>query len=96
MDKVTIDEVGIEVNPLEVHDVRRPVSRALGTEHFAMNYFELAPGDSFSGGANHDWEELESMVYCDDCGEEQGHATALTREGRFEFTCTECGTETTL
>ena len=162
MEKVTIDEVKVEVNPLEVHDVRRPVSRALDTEHFAMNYFELAPGDSFSGGlhthhdqeevfyvesgtaefavgpdretvtvdagevirfppgefqtgyvpedadeevvgwalgapgASHDWEELESMVYCEECGGEQGHATALTREGRFEFTCIECGTETRL
>ncbi len=60
MRKVTIDDVDIEVSPLEVHSVRRPVSEALGTEHFAMNYFELKPGESFSGGlhTHHDQEEV--------------------------------------
>lgn len=60
MRKVTIDDVDIEPNPLDVHSVRRPVSRALGTEHFAMNYFELKPGESFSGGlhTHHDQEEV--------------------------------------
>jgi hypothetical protein len=47
MEKVTVDDVRNEVNPLQVHEVRRPVSQVLGTEHFAMNYFELQPGDSF-------------------------------------------------
>ena len=60
MDKVAIDDVRSEINPMEVHDVRKPVSKVLGTEHFAMNYFELAPGDSFSGGlhTHHDQEEV--------------------------------------
>jgi len=60
MENVAIDEVDVEVNLLEVHDVRRPVSQALGAEHVAMNYFELAPGDSFSGGlhTHHDQEEV--------------------------------------
>ena len=159
MEKVTVDDVRNEVNPLQVHDVRRPVSDALGTDHFAMNYFELEPGDSFSGGlhthndqeevfyieegkavfevgreresvtveagevirfapgefqtgtvpeefegetvgwalgapgARHDWDELESMVPCRECGEERAHATRLTDDGSFQFTCTECGTE---
>lgn len=158
MKKVTISEVPNQVNPLQVHDVRRPVSGAVGTEHFAMNYFELEPGDSFSGGvhthhdqeevfyiesggavfevgedreqvhvdagevirfepgefqmgsvpedgeptvgwafgapgARHDWDELESLVPCRECGEEQAHETRLTDEGRFAFRCTECGTE---
>jgi len=60
MKKVAIDEVEIETNPMEVHSVRKPVSRALGTEHFAMNYFELEPRESFSGGmhTHHDQEEV--------------------------------------
>jgi hypothetical protein len=49
MQTVSIDEVDVQVNPLQVHEVRKPVSDALGTEHFAMNYVKLAPGDSVSG-----------------------------------------------
>ena len=161
MKKVAIDEVRNEVNPLQVHDTRRPVSDALGTEHVAMNYFELGPGDSFSGGlhthhdqeeifyveegevvfevglereevsvssgelirfapgefqvgtvpddgertvgwavgapgARHDWDALESVVPCRECGTEEIHATRLTDEGRFAFTCTDCGTQFSL
>ena len=158
MEKVTIDDVDIEVNPLQVHDVRRPVTKALDADHVAMNYFELAPGDSFSGGLHahhdqeeifyvesgtaefevgrgreietvdagevirfepgefqkgynpedaeedvvgwaigapgyrHDWGELESVVFCRECEEERAHGTEINEEGRFEFTCTECGT----
>jgi quercetin dioxygenase-like cupin family protein len=159
MKKVTVDDVRNEVNPLQVHDVRRPVSDELGTEHFAMNYFELEPGDSFSGGlhrhndqeevfyveegkavfevgrereevtvdegevirfepgefqtgyapdeneertigwaygapqSRHDWDELESVIPCQECGEQRVHETTLNDEGRFEFTCVECGNE---
>jgi quercetin dioxygenase-like cupin family protein len=159
MEHVAIDDVDVQVNPLQVHDVRKPVSSALGTEHVAMNYFELSPGDSFSGGlhthhdqeelfyvesgtaefevgperetatvdagevirfapgefqtgynpedadedvvgwaigapgASHSWDELESMVYCQECEEELPHGTRINEEGRFAFTCTECGNE---
>ena len=60
MEHVTIDDVENERSPLEVHSVRRPVSRALGTDHVAMNYFELESGESFSGGrhTHHDQEEV--------------------------------------
>jgi quercetin dioxygenase-like cupin family protein len=60
MEKVTVDDVRNEVSPLQVHEIRRPVSDELGTEHVAMNHFELAPGDSFSGGLHrhHDQEEI--------------------------------------
>jgi quercetin dioxygenase-like cupin family protein len=156
MEKVSIDEVDTQLSPLGVHSVRKPVSTALGTEHFAMNYFELEPDESFSGGlhthhdqeevfhvvegevefevglerdtvtveagelvrfapgewqtgwnrgdervvgwalgapgAQHDWDELESVVDCRECGEETPHATTLNDEGRFQFTCNECGT----
>ncbi|MDR9380474.1 MAG: cupin domain-containing protein [Natronomonas sp.] len=60
MRKVVIDEVDTELHPQEIHSVRRPVSDALDTEHFAMNYFELEPGEAFSGGlhTHHDQEEV--------------------------------------
>jgi mannose-6-phosphate isomerase-like protein (cupin superfamily) len=160
MEKVAVEDVRVETNPLEVHSVRKPVSRALGTTDFAMNYFELEPGESFSGGlhthhdqeevfyvesgettfevgvereevvvgerelirfapgeyqtgynsgsertvgwalgapgARHDWEELESMVDCRECGEETGHATTLTDEGQFRLVCNDCGTSFTI
>ncbi|PSP81439.1 cupin [Halobacteriales archaeon QS_1_68_20] len=160
MQKVAIDEVDNQVSPLGVHSVRRPVSAVLGTDHVAMNYFELEPGESFSGGlhthhdqeelfyveegtatfevgidreevtveagevirfepgeyqtgvnrseetvvgwalgapgAQHDWDELRSMVDCRECGEETPHETGLTDGGRFAFTCTDCGTSFTI
>ncbi|PCR90330.1 cupin domain-containing protein [Natrinema ejinorense] len=158
MEKVAIDDVDIEVNPMEVHSVRRPISDALGFTDFAMNYFELEPDESFSGGmhthydqeevfyvqegtatfdteegevvvdegevirfepgdfqtgyndtddrvvgfafgapkSQHDWEELESLVYCQECEEEIGHGLELTDEGAFRLTCTECENTFTL
>ena len=160
MRKVAIDDVDVERSPLGVHSVRTPVSDALGTEHFAMNYFELQPGESFSGGlhthhdqeevfyvlegtatfdvadepstdatetvtveagevirfppgqfqegynddeepvtgfafgapsSKHEWDEIESVLPCSECGEETGHGLSLTEENTFEFTCTQCG-----
>jgi hypothetical protein len=188
MEKVAIDDIPTENSPLGVHSLRKPVSSALGTEHFAMNYFELQPGESFSGGlhthhdqeevfyvlegevefemlasqrdadrsseesgvedpgersrrersdprdfsdreettvaagelirfepgeyqtgwnradepaagwalgapgAQHDWDELESVVDCRECGDETPHATRINENGRFEMTCNDCGT----
>ncbi|WP_254764111.1 cupin domain-containing protein [Natrinema marinum] len=153
MEKVAIDDVDIEVNPLDVHSVRRPVSDELGFSDFAMNYFELEPGESFSGGlhthhdqeevfyvqegtaifeteddeipvdegevirfapgdfqhgyndsdeqvvgfafgapkSKHDWDQIESMAYCQECEAEVGHGLGFTDEGNFRLTCTECG-----
>jgi quercetin dioxygenase-like cupin family protein len=160
MEKVTIDDVSIVNNPLGVHSVRKPVSRELGTEDFAMNYFELEPGESFSGGlhahhdqeevfyvqegtatfevgrereettvgagdiirfdrgefqvgknksdervvgfalgapkASHDFDEMESIVNCRECGEETAHELELTESASFRLTCTECGNEFTM
>ncbi|WP_247000746.1 cupin domain-containing protein [Halosolutus gelatinilyticus] len=158
MEKIAIDDVDVEVNPMEVHSVRRPISAALGFTDFAMNYFELEPGESFSGGmhthydqeevfyvqegtvtfdtedgevtveedevirfapgefqtgyndsddrvvgfafgapgAQHDWNELESLVYCRHCEAELGHGLELTDEGAFRLTCTECENSVTL
>ena len=151
MEHVSIDDVDNEPNPMNVHEVRRPVGRALGLSDFAMNYFELDAGESFSGGlhthrdqeevfyiqegtatfetpddeivvdagelirfapgefqmgyndgddlvvgfafgapgAVHDWDELESLVHCRECGEETRHATTLT-DGAFELSCLDC------
>ena len=162
MRKVAIDDVEVEPSPLGVHSVRKPVSEALGTDHFAMNYFELEPGESFSGGlhahhdqeevfyvqsgeatfdvadrpdssatesvtvkagevirfppgqfqegyndpdnddavvgfafgapsSRHEWDEIESVLGCAECGEETGHGLSLTDEASFQFTCNECG-----
>ncbi|MDF9747102.1 cupin domain-containing protein [Natrinema salsiterrestre] len=158
MEKVAIDDVDIEINPMEVHSVRRPISDALGFTDFAMNYFELEPEESFSGGmhthhdqeevfyiqegtatfdteegevvvdegevirfepgdfqtgyndsdervigfafgapkSKHDWDQLESMVYCQDCEAEIGHDLELTDEGAFRLTCTGCENTFTL
>jgi quercetin dioxygenase-like cupin family protein len=160
MEKVAIDDVETRNSPLGVHSLRKPVSSALGTEHFAMNYFELESGESFSGGlhthhdqeevfyvmegavefdvgterettvveagelirfapgeyqtgwnrgdepvsgwalgapgAQHDWDELESVVDCRECGEETPHATRINEEGQFEMTCNDCGTSFTM
>ena len=138
MRKVAIDDVEVELSPLGVHSVRKPVSEALGTDHFAMNYFELEPGESFSGGlhahhdqeevfyiqageavrfppgqfqegyndpdnddavvgfafgapsSRHEWDEIESVLGCAECGEETGHGLSLADDS-FEFTCNECG-----
>ncbi|MFD1587617.1 cupin domain-containing protein [Halorientalis brevis] len=155
MEKVSLDDVKIENNPLKVHSVRKPVSDALDTEEFAFNYFELEPGESFSGGMHrhhdqeelfyvldgtatfetpdeevevaahgcirfarseyqtggnrgdelvrgfaigapgkhHDWDELEALLFCSECGEETDHDMALTDDGQFEIACQQCGSE---
>lgn len=157
MEHVSVDEVRNERSPLEVHSVRRPVSDVLGTTDVAMNYFELEPGESFSGGrhthhdqeeifyvesgvarfevgregdrevdvsggelirfapgefqmgynagdervvgwaigapgAKHDWEQIESLVHCEDCETVTGHGLQPV-EGGFLLTCQACGTE---
>jgi len=35
------------------------------------------------------------MIHCRECEQERPHATELS-EGRFQFTCTECGNEFTV
>lgn len=78
MEKVALDDVRIENNPLQVHSVRKPVSDALGTTDFAFNYFELQPGESFSGGMHrhHDQEEVFYVL--------EGTATFETPDGEYE------------
>ncbi|USZ69613.1 cupin domain-containing protein [Halorussus salilacus] len=47
MEKVRIEEVRSRPGPA---DVKRPLTDALGATDLSMNYFELAPGDSFAFG----------------------------------------------
>jgi len=47
-------------------------------------------------GASHEWDQLESLVYCSECEQERPHTTSLTEEERFELSCNECGAEMTL
>lgn len=45
MEHVAVEDVDRVVQPAEV---MRPLTDALGLEEFAMNYYGLAPGDSFA------------------------------------------------
>lgn len=41
-------------------------------------------------GAGHEWDAIEAIVYCPDCGEETSQSVALAPDG-LELTCNECG-----
>ncbi len=57
MERVHVEDVD---GQMSTADVRRPISKALGTEDMAINYYELAPGESFAFGyhTHHDQEEV--------------------------------------
>lgn len=57
MQKVTVDDLDNWMGPASE---KRPLGRALGAEHLAMNYYELEPGESFAFGyhAHGDQEEV--------------------------------------
>ena len=44
-------------------------------------------------GARHDWDQLESLVPCEECGEQTIHSVSLTDDGRIAARCTECNNE---
>lgn len=59
MERVAVEELDeLATNPASSR--RLPVGDALGTTDVSLNYYELEPGDSLSGGlhAHHDQEEL--------------------------------------
>jgi mannose-6-phosphate isomerase-like protein (cupin superfamily) len=72
MEKVAIDEVDSWLSPASA---KRPLSRALGAENVAINYYELAPGESFAFGY-HSHEGQEEVFYVT-----SGEATFETEEG---------------
>ncbi|PSQ23896.1 cupin domain-containing protein [Halobacteriales archaeon QS_9_67_17] len=59
MEKVAIDDVDSWQGPASV---KRPVGRALGVADAAVNYYELAPGESFAFGY-HRHEGQEEVFY---------------------------------
>lgn len=60
MKKVNIEDIEHVGHPAGVNSVRKFCSDALATTGFAFVYYELEPGDSFSGGhhRHHDQEEV--------------------------------------
>lgn len=55
MDKVCIDEIDEQIDSATV---KRPVTDAINAANVALNYYELAPGDSFAYGYHmHDHQE---------------------------------------
>lgn len=77
MQHVTIDDI----EPPSTNspaDVVRPLTQALGTTGLAMNFFELAPGDSF-GFAYHRHNDQEEVFYI-----QRGTATFETESGDIE------------
>lgn len=72
MEKVSIDDVDSWMAPAAV---KRPVSRALKTDHVAVNYYELEPGDSFGFGYHRHPEQEEVFHVLD------GTATFETEAG---------------
>ena len=78
MEKVRIEDV--ESRTTGPSDVRRPLTAALGATDLALNYFELAPGDSFAFGY-HAHSEQEEIFYV-----QSGTVTFETEDGQVEAT----------
>jgi uncharacterized cupin superfamily protein len=72
MNRVSLDELDDWMGPASV---KRPVGSALDAEQLAMNYYELAPDESFAFGyhAHDDQEELFYVI--------EGTATFETDDG---------------
>ncbi|MDR9381932.1 MAG: cupin domain-containing protein [Natronomonas sp.] len=72
MKKIGIDDLDDWMGPASV---KRPVGSALDAEQLAMNYYELAPGESFAFGY-HAHDDQEELFYVLD-----GTATFETADG---------------
>ncbi len=75
MERVRVDDVDNRLGPAAE---KRPLSRALGTTGVAVNYYELAPGDSFAFGYHRHAAQEEVFVV------ESGTATFETEDGPVE------------
>lgn len=75
MERIALDDLDRRLGPATD---RRALSRALGTTELAVNYYELAPGDSFAFGYHRhpDQEEVFYVV--------EGTATFETEDGEVE------------
>jgi uncharacterized cupin superfamily protein len=72
MEHVDVDDIDNWISPA---DSKRSLSKALATEHLAVNHYELAPGDAFSFGY-HRHETQEELFYVI-----EGEATFDTEDG---------------
>jgi uncharacterized cupin superfamily protein len=75
MEIVDIDDIDGWMSPATI---KRPVGKALGTENVALNYYELASGDSFAFGY-HAHGNQEEVFYIVD-----GTVTFETEDGTVE------------
>ena len=62
MQQVSIDDVENVPHFMGINSHRKPLSRAIDGMGFAMVYFELDPGESFSGGL-HTHRDQEELFY---------------------------------
>ncbi|MFC7249074.1 cupin domain-containing protein [Halomicroarcula sp. GCM10025324] len=72
MEKVRLSDLESRMGPA---DVKRPLSPALGAEHVSLNYYELAPGETFGLGY-HRHSDQEELFYV-----QSGTATFETEDG---------------
>lgn len=72
MDRAKLDEIDSWMGPA---DVKRPLGNVLDTTDVAINYYELAPGESFSFGY-HRHADQEEVFYV-----QSGTATFETDDG---------------
>lgn len=74
MERITVNEIEHVGHPADVNTVRHSISDTLDATDVTMIYYELEPGDSFSGGLHrhHDQEEVFYVL--------SGTATFDTRE----------------
>ncbi|WP_135305252.1 cupin domain-containing protein [Haloarcula amylovorans] len=72
MEKVSVDAVDSRMGPA---DVKRSLSNALDTSDLAVNYYELAPGETFGLGY-HQHPNQEELFYV-----QRGTATFETEDG---------------
>jgi uncharacterized cupin superfamily protein len=72
MERVRIDDVDEEIDSATV---KRPLTDHLGAENLVLNYYELAPGDSFAFGYHEHADQEELFVI------QSGTATFETEAG---------------
>lgn len=72
MEKVAVDDVDSWQGPASV---KRPLGRALGLADAALNYYELAPGESFAFGYHRHGDQEEVFYVL------EGEATFETEDG---------------
>lgn len=80
MNRVSIDDID---NEPRVSSIQKHLTEPLGLTDMAMNYYELEPGESFSGGL-HTHTGQEEIFYI-----LEGEATFETKEDNFTVTAGE-------